>query len=164
MRVMERRHPGYARAVAMFVASDPVAPLRRAIDMERLGRHLRLSARRRRNVLIVTHSLGGGTRQHVDKEIARLTAGGAGVVLMSGGAAGPDSLRLSHPQVAALPSLEAVALGGHGLVGVLGQLGITEVRLHHLADFGRDAARQFTWLMDALVLPFEFSVHDYLAV
>jgi GT2 family glycosyltransferase len=162
MRVIERRHPGYARAVAKFVAADPVAPLRRAIDVERLRR---LQRRGRRNVLIVTHSLGGGTRQHVDEEIARLTAGGAGVVLMSGGAGGgPDSVRLSHPQVADLPALEAVPLGGRAVVELLGQLGVTEVRLHHLADFGRDATRRFTWLLDALGLPFEFSVHDYLAV
>lgn len=163
-RVIERRHPGYARAVARFIAADPVAPLRRAIDVERLRRQ----ARGRRNVLIVTHSLGGGTQQHVEEEIARLTAGGAGVVLMSGGAPGaggrPDAVRLSHPEVAELPSLEAVPLGGRGLVELLGTLGVTEVRLHHLADFGRDAARRFIWLIDALGLPFEFSVHDYLAV
>ncbi|MHA1529658.1 MAG: glycosyltransferase [Alphaproteobacteria bacterium] len=160
MRVVERRHPGYGRAVARFIAADPVAPLRRAIDLERLRSRLR----RRRNVLIVTHSLGGGTRQHVGEEIARLTAGGAGVVLMSGGAAGPDAVRLSHPELAELPSLEAVGLGGRELVELLGTLGITEVRLHHLADFGRDAARRFIWLIDALGLPMEFSVHDYLAV
>jgi len=66
--------------------------------------------------------------------------------------------------VAELPSLEAVPLGGRGLVELLGALGVTEIRLHHLADFGRDAARRFTWLIDALGLPFEFTVHDYLAV
>ncbi len=164
MRVIERRHPGYARAVERFIAADPVAPLRRAIDVERLRRLRRLHARGRRNVLIVTHSLGGGTRQHVEEEIARLTAGGAGVVLMSGGAAGSDSVRLSHPEMADLPSLEAVPFGGRGLVELLGALGVTEIRLHHLADFGRDAARRFTWLIDALGLPFEFAVHDYLAV
>jgi hypothetical protein len=161
MRVIERRHPGYARAVAKFVAADPVAPLRRTLDVARLHR---LIGRGRRKVLIVTHSLGGGTRQHVEEEIARLTAGGAGVVLMSGGKAGPDTVRLSHPQGAELPSLEAVPLGGRGLVELLGQLGITEVRLHHLADFGRDAARGFTWLIDALGVPLEFTVHDYLAI
>jgi hypothetical protein len=144
-----------------FVAADPVVPLRRAIDVARLRL---LIEQGRRKVLVVSHSLGGGTRQHVDEEIARLTAGGAGVVLMSGGKAGPDSVRLSHPQGAELPSLEAVPLGGRELVELLGQLGITEVRLHHLADFGRDAARRFTWLIDALGVSFEFTVHDYLAV
>ncbi|MFQ5567955.1 MAG: glycosyltransferase, partial [Paracoccaceae bacterium] len=161
MRVLGRRHPGYARAVARFAAADPVAPLRRAIDLERLRRRL---ARSRRKVLIVTHSLGGGTRQNVEEEIARLSAGGAGVVLMSGGAAGPDSVRLHHPQVADLPSLEAVPLGGRGLVELLWALGVTEIRLHHLADFGRDAARHFSWLIDALGVPFEVAVHDYLAL
>ncbi len=115
-------------------------------------------------MLVVNHSLGGGTRQHVDEEIARLTAGGAGVVLMSDGSAGPDSVRLSHPGMAALPVLEAVPLGGRGLVELLGQLGVTEIRLHHLADLGRDTARRFTWLINALELPFEFTVHDYLAI
>jgi hypothetical protein len=161
MRVIERRHPGYARAVAKFVAADPVAPLRRAIDVARLRL---LAGRGRRKVLIVTHSLGGGTRQHVEEEIARLTAGGAGVVMMSGGKSGPDTARLSHPRGAELPSLEDVPLGGRELVETLGQLGITEVRLHHLADFGREAARRFTWLIDALGVPFEFTVHDYLAI
>jgi hypothetical protein len=63
-----------------------------------------------------------------------------------------------------LPALEALPLGGRELVGILGALGITEVRLHHLADFGRDAAQRLTWLIDALDLPFEFVVHDYLAL
>jgi GT2 family glycosyltransferase/glycosyltransferase involved in cell wall biosynthesis len=161
MRVIERRHPGYACAVARFVAADPVAPMRRAIDVARLRL---LIERGRRKVLIVTHSLGGGTRQHVEEEIARLGAGGAGVVLMSGGKAGPDTVRLSHPQGAELPSLEAVPLGGRGLVELLGQLGITEVRLHHLADFGRAAALRFAWLIDALGVPFEFTMHDYLSI
>ena len=160
MRVLARRYPAYASDVAAFVTADPMLPLRRAIDLARLGR----LARGRRRVLIVTHSLGGGTKQHVDEEIARLSAGGAGVVVMTGGTAGPGSVRLGHAQAGALPSLEAVPLGGAELVSLLGGLGITEIRLHHLADFGRDAARRITWLIDALDLPVEMTVHDYLAV
>ena len=84
--------------------------------------------------------------------------------MMAGGIAGPGSVRLSHPDAAALPSLEAVPFVGPELSEILGQLGITEIRLHHLADFGREAAHQFIWLIDALDLPFEFTMHDYLAV
>jgi GT2 family glycosyltransferase len=160
LKLVERRHPGYRRAVRDYVADDPVAPLRRALDLARLRRRLGP----RRNVLIVTHSLGGGTRQHVAEEVARLTADGAGVVVMTGGAAGPDSVRLSHPDLADLPALADLPLGGRGFAELLRALRVTEVHLHHLADFGAGAARRFAWLMDALDLPFDFVVHDYLPV
>ncbi|MDH3668463.1 MAG: glycosyltransferase [Paracoccaceae bacterium] len=160
MQVLARRYPSYPRDVAAFVAADPMARLRRALDLARLKR---LAAGRRR-VLIVTHSLGGGTEQHVDEEIARLTQGGAGIVLMRGGAGGTGTVRLDHPEAGALPSLESVSVGGAELISLLGTLGITEIRLHHLADFGRDAARRMAWLIDAVDLPFEVTVHDYLAV
>jgi GT2 family glycosyltransferase len=167
LRVVERRYPGYRRAVRRFIAGDPVAPMRRAIDLARLRQAGRPAGRqrgRRRNVLIVTHSLGGGTSQHVGEEVARLRGEGAGVVLMSGGEAGPDSVRLGHPEIGALPSLAALALGGRGFTELLRGLGITEVHLHHLADFGRGAAERFAWLMEGLDLPFDFVVHDYLAI
>lgn len=168
LRRVEQRHPGYRRAVRDFLADDPVAPLRRALDLARLRRRLVPPVGPRRNVLMVTHVRGGGTGQHVREEAARQAAAGAGVVLMSGGAGGAagggDSLRLTHPALGPLPALADLGFGGRGFVELVRGLGITELQLHHLADFGRDAARRFAWLIDALDLPFDFVVHDYLAI
>jgi len=160
MRVMTRRHPGYRAEVARFLAADPVAPLRRAIDCERLK--ARLASRG--NVLIVTHSLSGGTAQHVNEEIARLESQGRGVVVLSGGRGGRGTVQLANPGVEELPTLETLPLEGSELVELLSGLGIAEIQIQHLADFGADAARCFARLMDRLGLPYDFVLHDYLAV
>jgi GT2 family glycosyltransferase len=186
LRVVERRHPGYHRAIDRFITADPVAPLRRALDIARLRRAaspvpsasescrpgaLSLAPSPQPGstpvpgaVLIVTHSLGGGTQQHVEEEIARLAAQGVGAVVMTGGAADPDTARLGHPRLGALPGLAAEPLGGPGFADLLGELGVRRIELHHLADFGRDGAERIRQLVAGLGLPFSFVVHDYLAV
>ncbi len=157
MRVVEARHPGYGRAVRRFLAEDPVAPLRQAIDLGRLRRG------GKRNVLFVTHSRGGGTARRVAEEIDLLAAEGSGAVVMQAGTR-PGTVRLGRPGMADLPSLEALPLAGPELPRCLGDLGLTEIRLHHLADFGVHAARRIGGLVARLGLPVEFVVHDYLPI
>lgn len=170
MGVMERRHPGYLRAVERFIAADPPGPLRRNLDLARL--RLRMDAASpaagtgaaaRGGVLLVSHSLGGGTRRHVHEELVRLESEGRGVALMTGAPGGAFTARIGHPALGPLPSLEGLALEPEPFRALLDELEISEIHVHHLADFGGDAGR-FSGLLAAAGRPYEVVVHDYLAL
>ncbi len=79
---IERRYPGYPRAVERFLASDPLAAPRFALALARAG------ALQDEPIKIwLGHSLGGGAEMWLRKEIAsELRAGRRGVVLRVGGA------------------------------------------------------------------------------
>ena len=159
LAVLDRRYPDYHGAVHRFLSEDPLHDARHAIDLARLN-----AARAERNVLIVTHSLGGGTAQHVTEEITRLRLSGASVYLMRGGQRGTGTARLEHVAVGALPTLEALDLDGERLWEILATLELSDIQIHHLIDFGTDAPTIFRNRLSALNVPFRFVVHDYFAI
>ncbi|MFK7944546.1 MAG: glycosyltransferase [Paracoccaceae bacterium] len=159
LKVLDRRYPGYHAAVADFLARDPLAPARAALDKARLQR-----LKGRRNVLLITHSSGGGTQQHVQEETARLSAAGCSVFLMTGGAGGPQTARLLHSSTAALPGLSRLSLSGDALWRELHALDLADVQVHHLLDFGEDGPELVRRGLARLRVPYAFVVHDYLAI
>jgi len=159
LKVLDRRYPNYRAEVQAFLAADPVAGARRTIDIARLR-----ALAGAWNVLIVTHSLGGGTQQHVLEEIARLSARGASVFVLTGGTGGPGTAKLAHPGAAALPGLDALDLDGDALWSILGALGLAEVQIHHLIDFPVEAPRLLRDRLRAAGLAYDFVVHDYFAI
>ncbi len=159
LKVLDRRYPQYNAQVQAFLARDPLGDARRAIDFARL-RHLVAE----RSILIVCHARGGGTHQHVQEEIARLGAQGVSVFLMTPGVGGDGTAALAHAKTGALPGLAGLPLADDATWQTIRDLGIGEVHLHHLIDFGADAATLFRSRLGALGVPYTFTAHDYLAV
>ena len=159
MLTLDHRYPEYRTDVQTFLTKDPLAGARRALDWARL-RCLATG----QNVLLVTHSLGGGTEQHVQEEIARLTARGWSVFLLTGGAAGKRSAQLSHASAGALPTLEALDLDDDEIWQMIRTLGITHAHVHHLIDFDPDMPDLIAAQFADAGIAFEFVVHDYFAV
>ncbi|MEM9257912.1 MAG: glycosyltransferase, partial [Pseudomonadota bacterium] len=92
LQVLDQRYPAYRSDIQQFLAEDPIFPARRRLDVARLKR-----LRGRRNLLLISHSLGGGTQQHLEEETKRLSGLGWSVFLMSGGLSGqPMSVMLTH--------------------------------------------------------------------
>ena len=159
MGAMDRLHPRYHREVRDFVERDPLGPARRALDLARLK--ARCGGR---NALIVTHSLGGGTAQHVQEETARLEAAGWTVVHLAGGAGGRGTARLSVSGAGPMPSLAALDLDGGQLWQILGALHLRRVDVHHLIDFPPRTPEILQRRLTRAGLEWSVMVHDYFAV
>lgn len=161
LAIMNRRYPDYQSAVHRFLSEDPLHEARLALDHARLER---LKTKGRRNVLIVSHSLGGGTHQHVSDEIARLRDGGASVFILTGGIGGKKTCRLSHADAGPLPAFEKLEITSDRLWSTLACLDLDEVKIHHLIDFHVDASALFRERLQALGVAYSFELHDYFAV
>ncbi|MEM9061900.1 MAG: glycosyltransferase [Pseudomonadota bacterium] len=159
LAVLDRMYPRYRADVQRFLAEDPLRPLRRRIDLARMS-----ALRGRKNVLIITHSLGGGTKQHVESEIARLADQDTSVFVLTGDPEKRGKACLSHPEAGMLPTLEAMDFDGDELWDTLGSLSLDNVLIHHLIDFEVDAPKVLRRRLTELGVGWSFTVHDYLAV
>ncbi|MEM6622568.1 MAG: glycosyltransferase [Pseudomonadota bacterium] len=159
LKVLDRKYPRYHADVASWIDQDPLAIARQNLDFARVGR-----LRRARNILLVTHSRGGGTEQHVQAEIDRLTDAGASVFTLTGGAGGRETARLQHSSGAQFPSLSAISMRDGALWQVLDRLGLDAVHLHHLIDFPIDAPTLFADGLQKAHVPYVYVVHDYFSV
>lgn len=79
LHMLNALHPGYDRAVARFIASDPLAPIRRNAGL------VRMLARRKAAgscLIMVTHDSGGGVERVVQSRRQRAEAAGSQVIIM----------------------------------------------------------------------------------
>jgi GT2 family glycosyltransferase/glycosyltransferase involved in cell wall biosynthesis len=159
METMRSRHPRYLADIKKFIDADPLSRARARLDLARLMR-----LRRQQNVLLVIHARGGGTERHVGEDIERLRTEGKGVFLMR---PQPDGrhVAISHPEVAALPNLRQTTLNDRAiLLDLFRNLGITEVHVHHLIDFERDAPAALLHILRDLGASLRVMVHDYTSI
>ena len=159
MRQMDRLHPRYRKDVARFFADDPLGQARRRLDLARLAR-----GPAGRSILLVTHSRGGGTAQHVQERTARLKDDGWRVFVLSGGLHGSGTARLTRDGAGPLPSFEAMDLSGDELWSILADLKISRAEIHHLIDFPQSAPGLFRRRLRAAGIAYDFVVHDYFAI
>ncbi|MEM6662291.1 MAG: glycosyltransferase [Pseudomonadota bacterium] len=160
LQVLDQRYPAYRSDIQQFLADDPIFPARRRLDVGRLKR-----LRGRRNILLISHSLGGGTQQHLEEETKRLSGLGWSVFLMSGGISGqPMSVMLTHCRAGPLPTLENVHLDCDEIWALLADLSLEETHIHHLIDFGPNAAAILRERLAKLAISFTFVAHDYFAI
>ena len=151
-RVIDARHPEFQPRLADFIAREPVRPLRRAVDLERL----RLDARPR--LLFVTHGWGGGIDKHV-QDLARSLAADAQVLALR--PAGEGTLRLAWLREG--EEFEAF-FDREGdwelLVSLLDALGLASVHFHHTHGLPQEVLD----LPARLGVAWDVTLHDYLAV
>lgn len=150
---LSRLHPKYADQVKLFLQCDPLAVIRRMVDVRRFA------ANPRPGVLLIGHRLGGGTRQHL-MDLLPLWAArhwhpftlepveGGGCRLASG-----------------LPGEEfTLTLSGAGwykaLLMFLPRLQIRCLHYHHLLGY----SRKIYELPRAAGLPYDITLHDYFAL
>ncbi|WP_419730841.1 glycosyltransferase [Lichenicola sp.] len=183
--VLNRLHPGYNEMILDYIATDPLAPARRRLDLVRWAQ-----ARRSRTApdmapraaLLITHDQGGGVDRVVQERARQLRAQGIRPIVLR-----PD--RLGAAQVAAdpdaIPALDAApetaedsrgvtlsdasseenypnlryALPGEleELVALLAGEGVLHAEWHHL--LGHHASLRA--LCDRLGVPYDAYIHDY---
>lgn len=153
LRLLYERHPTFQAATEAFVDTDPLQPMRRAID-ERL-----LADETGPSVLLITLGRDGGVRRHVRQRTEILRAQGCRVVELlpnreqhAGGAcrlsvAGQRFNDLTYR----LPHEMA------HLIALLRRLGIAEVEVHHFLGLDPIALT----IPARLGVPYDVFVHDY---
>lgn len=152
-RIVNLRYPGYDRWIAKFLHSDPLHPLRKAIDEHRLA-----FAEGERFVLIVTLALGGGVGRFVAERKQALLASGRVPLVLSPSA--PDSKSCSlHHEGSPLPDLRYDAPSDlKSLTSLLGKLPIEHIELHHFLGLGPGVVEAVL----SLRAPYDVYVHDYI--
>jgi O-antigen biosynthesis protein len=158
LAVLEKRHPGYQQDVRSYLQADPARALRARLDLARLKR-----LKRERNVLIISHTRGGGVERCVRDSISKLTDEGAGVFVMQAVKQDQQQVVHFHPQAPDVPNLAALDLrkDADEIVQTWKDLSITEVHIHHVIDHGAIGAANIQALVSKAGIRFEVTVHDY---
>jgi GT2 family glycosyltransferase len=158
MRKLNQLHPGYDTLIQEFQSADPMADLRRRLDMARWETF----RTRARSVLLITHGRNGGVQQHVTERATALRAkgfrpivlwpaanrsggGGRECVLGNGPEGGTPNLRFAIPTELDL------------LARILKADRPVRAEVHHM--IGHD--HQLLDLFRQLKIPYRIVVHDY---
>ena len=155
--LLERLHPGYNALIEAHALADPLAGVRRRLDLA--GWH---AARRRGSeaVVLITHAEGGGVERQIAASVERHRDDGLRAVVLRPSRA-PDGTRcvtVSEGTANAYPNLR------FAMPGELGQLQRLLVRerpiaieLHHLVGHHPAVLE----LLPGLRVPYDLHVHDY---
>ena len=151
-RLLELRHPGFARTVAAFEASDPLQPLRRRLDERRLA------ALPGRCVLLVTLAMSGGVERFVEERCRAIRAEGLHPILLRPASAGDARHCELSTEALAVPNLRYTIPAELGeLKALLGGLRIASVEIQHFLHVDARVIEA----VRALGVPCDVYVHDY---
>ena len=155
--LLERLHPGYNALIEAHALADPLAGVRRRLDLAGWR-----AARRRGSeaVVLITHAEGGGVERQIAASVERHRDDGLRAVVLRPSRA-PDGTRcvtVSEGTANAYPNLR------FAMPGELGQLQRLLVRerpiaieLHHLVGHHPAVLE----LLPGLRVPYDLHVHDY---
>jgi GT2 family glycosyltransferase len=151
-RLLNLRHPGYDAFIASFLAEDPIQPLRRKLDEQRL---LSLKGR---PVLLVTSALTGGVDRFVTDRSRRLTEEGMAPLLLRPAAPGDTRRCELWTDAIDLPNLHYnIPAGLESLRSVLSALRFESVEIQHFLHLDPAVID----VVRALQVPYDVFLHDY---
>ncbi len=152
VRAIGNRYPGYLAQVARHVSRDPALPYRFALTAARF-RNSSLPA-----ILLVTHDLGGGIRQHIE-ELVQSLRGKANFLELR--PTEGDLVLLTSPSPAEGISFSLdLKRQYESLLSLLRSAGISRMHVHHVLRHSVSLEK----LRHDLDIPLDFTVHDYLAI
>lgn len=154
MAALLSKHPRYLLEVAAHVAEDPARAFRAAITAQ-LWR-----GSERPTILLVTHSLGGGTERHVQELADRYASDARVLVLRPSGTFSSAGVALQAIDNDDAFSVNVDATDENGLLQLFSAFPISRIHIHHLFGFGPELGAA----VSRSKIPFEFTVHDYFTV
>ena len=152
MATLRRMHPTYETQVHQFLAVDPAAGARLAVDVERYAENARPA------VLAVLHDRGGGTVRHVH-ELAEHQRARAQFFILRPAAGGRVTLEAAGAGEAFSLSFD-LNQGCDALVFALRSLRVRLIHYHHLIGHPEIVLD----LPNRLGVPYDFTAHDFYTV
>ncbi len=155
--VLERLHPGYAKLIESHARADPLAGVRRRLDLARWR-----ATRRRdsQSVILITHASGGGVERQITASVERHRSDGYRAIVLRP-CRSPDGERciaIGEGTANAFPNLRyAMPDELPGLLRLLTLERPRAVELHHMV--GHHPA--VLDLIGDLGVPYDVHVHDY---
>jgi GT2 family glycosyltransferase/glycosyltransferase involved in cell wall biosynthesis len=144
------KYPQYPGLVSQYVKNKPTDSMIFATTVALFA------ASHRPTILMVSHSIGGGTARHID-DVVKSVTGMANIFLLSSRA---GVLELSVPTLPRHPLLELPDTRTGDLITLLKLAGVSRVHIHHLHGFNVDVRA----LIDRLEVPFDVTIHDYFSI
>ncbi|UPG95353.1 glycosyltransferase [Luteibacter aegosomatissinici] len=148
------KHPRYLLDVAAHISEDPGRAYRAAITAQ-LWR-----AGERPVILLVTHSLGGGTERHVKELAARYARDARVLVLRPSGTFASAGVALQSVDDYDAFSVNLDATDEVGLLKLFSAFPISRIHVHHLFGFGPELGAAIRRSR----IPFDFTAHDFFTV
>lgn len=148
--ILLARYPDYERVIERHVRNDAVGPFRFAITTA-LFRRSSLPV-----ILLVSHDMGGGVRRHIDVLVERFKDKAHYLLL----AATERGVELTAPAIPGHPNLALTPAQVEELLQVLQMAAVRRVHIHHLAGVEIDIRA----LIHRLGVPFDVTIHDYIAI
>ncbi len=115
------------------------------------------------SILMITHSLGGGTEHHVQQLGDKLTAENVNVWALR--SIGAEWVRLlPYDNIHEKGLIYHLETEFHLLIEQLNKLDIKLIHVHHLLDFPKSFADSVQQLATELGVSYDFTAHDYLSI
>jgi GT2 family glycosyltransferase len=168
LAILEQLHPGYGDLIAAHVAADPLAEVRRRLDLAR-WRALRPPPAGQDTVILITHDEGGGVERQIGARGRALVADGLRPILLR--PAGDGGCLIEVPGVVAgaaadvwrrdFPNLRyRIPEELPAMAALLRRERPRHIELHH--QLGHSHA--LLGLAKMLDIPMDIFVHDYAAI
>ncbi len=159
LKALLEKHPDYNRLIQEFIAGDPMAPLRRNIDMARITRRSDKPP-----MIFISHTWGGGIETHVQDMASRLMTEGYTVLFCRPN--GKDRKKLD------VTSSQLSQLSATGLLDFTEPDGPfwefasklppgTHAHVHSLAGWEHDSPALLAQGLARYSVPYDMTLHDY---
>lgn len=161
IRVINRRFPGYDRAIRDFLYEDPVIPYRKNIDIARLRQ-----AAQGKVFLFVSHNWGGGTERHIQDMAAQLRKEGVQICHLRPNPENGLVANIHCPEVEFLPNLPVLDFlySVDKNAAALREFGFSHVHIHSLAGFSERVLAILPEVMQLAGLRYDVTLHDYMTI
>ncbi len=155
LRILGQRYPEYADRIDLFASDDTMRSLRWALDLERIKRCVASGTGLE---LVIQNGMDGGTQLAASDIDSVVRADGLRSLRLTAKPDGSLHLRLDGIRLLAVfQPREAAAL-----FGLLGELPLQRIVIHHLLGFDQDFARRLSdFIPDRHSV---FHIHDFYAV
>ncbi|TAE33374.1 MAG: glycosyltransferase [Alphaproteobacteria bacterium] len=158
-------HPEYHGQVQDILRRDPMAIYRQALDVARIDAYWQSQHYTKGAIMMVNHTLGGGTERHMREMIASCAGDAIPCIILTRDPDDEDVLMLHVEGVQPTPNLSFRMSHDHAaMLDVLRRLNIRHMHVHHLIHFPSRIMEYLRSLSHDLGIAYDMTLHDYFPI
>ena len=159
LKALLTKHPDYNQLVQQFIARDPMAPLRRNLDLARIKERSGKAP-----MLLITHTWGGGIETHAHDMASRLMSAGYTVLFVRPNGKDRQKLDVTSPQLSQLSALgwlDFTQVDGPFWDFVASLEPGSHAHVHSLAGWEHDSSALLARGLGRAGIGYDVTLHDY---